>query len=208
MHLKHLLQLVVDFWEYSNGLSIYITIFYIWNLNIFLNLNTGKTHSLTLKSIKPEDAGTITFMADRVASTAMLRVKGNNQLFTVYLHFSKALELIMSKCKTNKLVAELPVHIMRPLRVKTAMYKHRALLECQVSRASAEVTWYKRSREIATNGKYQVVSEGVYRQLIIDEVGSSDEDIFICDAGDDKTSCQLFVEGEILMAYTLSIIKM
>lgn len=87
---------------------------------------------------------------------------------------------------------------MKPLRVKIAMYRHRALLECQVSRANAEVTWYKQNREIAPNGKYQVISEGFYRQLTIEEVGSSDEDIFICDAGDDKTSCRLFVEGETL----------
>ncbi|XP_072537299.1 obscurin [Salminus brasiliensis] len=127
-----------------------------------------KTHSLTFKAIKPEDAGEITFMAERVSSTAVLRVK------------------------------ELPVHIVKPLRVKIAMYKHRALLECQLSRANAEVTWYKRNREIVPRGKYQVVSEGVYRQLTIDEVGSSDEDIFTCDAGDDRTSCQLFVEEQAI----------
>lgn len=84
------------------------------------------------------------------------------------------------------------------------MYRHRALLECKVSRANAEVTWYKRNREIAPNGKYQVISEGLYRQLTIDEVGSSDEDTFICDAGDDKTSCRLFVEGETLGLLTIS----
>ncbi|KAL7829001.1 hypothetical protein SRHO_G00326350 [Serrasalmus rhombeus] len=127
-----------------------------------------KTHSLTFKAIKPEDAGEIRFTAERVSSAAVLRVK------------------------------ELPVHIVKPLRVKIAMYKHRALLECQVSRTNAEVMWYKRNREIIPNGKYQVISEGVYRQLTIDEVGSSDEDIFICDAGDDKTSCQLFVEEQAI----------
>ncbi|KAK3566244.1 hypothetical protein QTP86_030032, partial [Hemibagrus guttatus] len=128
----------------------------------------GKTHSLTFKAIKPGDAGEITFTAERVSSTAMLRVK------------------------------ELPVQIVKPLRVKIAMYRHRALLECQVSRANAEVTWYKRNREITPNGKYQVISDGLYRQLTIEEVGSSDEDTFICDAGDDKTSCRLFVEEQAI----------
>ncbi len=96
------------------------------------------------------------------------------------------------------IIAELPVHIVKPLRVKVAMYKHRALLECQVSRANAAVKWYRRNHEIVPNRKYQTISEGVYRQLIIDDVGSSDEDTFICDAVDDRTSCQLFVEGEKL----------
>ncbi|XP_058246255.1 obscurin [Hemibagrus wyckioides] len=128
----------------------------------------GRTHTLTFKAVKPGDAGEITFTAERVSSTAMLRVK------------------------------ELPVQIVKPLRVKIAMYRHRALLECQVSRANAEVTWYKRSREITPNGKYQVISDGLYRQLTIEEVGSSDEDTFICDAGDNKTSCQLFVEEQAI----------
>lgn len=94
------------------------------------------------------------------------------------------------------IIAELPVHFLKPLRVKIAMYKHRALLECQVSRANAVVKWYRRNREIVPNTKYQTINEGVYRQLIIDDVGSSDEDTFVCDAVDERTSCQLFVEGE------------
>ncbi|XP_076860479.1 obscurin [Brachyhypopomus gauderio] len=126
------------------------------------------THSLTFKAIKPEDAGEITFTAERVSSSAVLRVE------------------------------ELPVQFVKPLRVKTALYKHRTLLECQVSRANAQVTWYKRSQKLQPSGRYQLVSEGVYQQLIIDEVGTSDEDIFICDAGDKKTSCQLFVEEQAI----------
>ncbi|KAK2841467.1 hypothetical protein Q7C36_013046 [Tachysurus vachellii] len=128
----------------------------------------GKIHSLTFKAIKPEDAGEITFTAERVSSTAILRVK------------------------------ELPVQIVKPLRVKIALYRHRAMLECQVSRANAEVTWYKCNRELTPNGKYQFISDRLYRQLTIEEVGSSDEDTFTCDAGDDKTSCRLFVEEQAI----------
>ncbi|XDV49254.1 hypothetical protein PO909_018537 [Leuciscus waleckii] len=128
----------------------------------------GKIHSLTYKSVKPEDAGEIRFTAERVSSTATLGVK------------------------------ELPVNFLKPLRVKIAMYKHRALLECQVSRDNAVVKWYRRNHEIVPNGKYQTISEGVYRQLIIDDVGSSDEDTFICDAVDERTSCQLFVEEQAI----------
>lgn len=94
--------------------------------------------------------------------------------------------------------------MVKPLRVKIALYRHRALLECQVSRANAEVTWYKRGREIAPDGKYRVISDGLYRQLAIEEVGSSDEDTFVCDAGDDKTSYRLFVEGETLRVSSLT----
>lgn len=157
-----------------------------------MNTIVGRTHTLTFKAVKPGDAGEITFTAERVSSTAMLRVKGKKNWWCNILQINLSFRM----CNVQRFVSELPVQIVKPLRVKIAMYRHRALLECQVSRANAEVTWFKRSKEITPSGKYQVISDGLYRQLTIEEVGSSDEDTFICDAGDDKTSCRLFVEGE------------
>lgn len=84
---------------------------------------------------------------------------------------------------------------MKRLRDKIAMYKHRGHLECQVSRASAKVKWYKNKKEIKPNEKYEVKSEDVYRKLTINDVDSGDEDTYTCDATDDKTSCKLLVEG-------------
>lgn len=77
------------------------------------------------------------------------------------------------------------------------MYRHRGLLECQVSRPNAQVRWYKNRKELQPSKKYQLISQDVYRQLTIDDICSSDEDTYTCDAGDDKTSCQLLVEGEL-----------
>ncbi|KAM8745978.1 obscurin isoform 6-T7 [Acanthopagrus schlegelii] len=128
----------------------------------------GKTHTLFFKSVRPEHAGEIRFTAERVSSYASLTVK------------------------------ELPVQIVRPLRVKIAMYRHRGLLECQVSRPNAQVRWYKNRRELLPSKKYQLISQDIYRQLTIDDVCSSDEDTYTCDAGDDKTSCQLLVEEQAI----------
>ncbi|XP_042369826.1 obscurin [Plectropomus leopardus] len=128
----------------------------------------GKTHTLCFKSVRPEHAGEIRFTAERVSSYATLEVK------------------------------ELPVQILRPLRVKIAMYRHRGLLECQVSRPNAQVRWYKNRKELLPSKKYQLISQDVYRQLTIDDVCSSDEDTYTCDAGDDKTSCQLLVEEQAI----------
>ncbi|KAM9385812.1 obscurin [Pholidichthys leucotaenia] len=128
----------------------------------------GKTHTLSFISVRPEHAGEIRFTAERVSSYAALTVK------------------------------ELPVQIVRPLRVKIAMYRHRGLLECQVSRPNAKVKWYKNTRELLPSKKYQLVCQDVYRQLTIDDVCSSDEDTYTCDAGDDKTSCQLLVEEQAI----------
>ncbi|XP_070410268.1 obscurin isoform X2 [Nothobranchius furzeri] len=128
----------------------------------------GKTHTLFFKSVRPEHAGDIRFTAERVSSYATLSVK------------------------------ELPVQIIRPLRVKIAMYRHKGLLECQVSRPNAQVRWYKNRKELQPSKKYQLISQDVYRQLTIEDVCSSDEDTYTCDAGDDKTSCQLLVEEQAI----------
>ncbi|XP_054875781.1 obscurin [Poeciliopsis prolifica] len=128
----------------------------------------GKTHALLFKSVRPEHAGEIRFTAERVSSNATLTVK------------------------------ELPVQIIRPLRVKIAMYRHRGLLECQVSRPNAQVKWYKNRKELLPCKKYQLISQDVYRQLTIEDICSSDEDTYTCDAGDDKTSCQLLVEEQAI----------
>ncbi|XP_030583398.1 obscurin [Archocentrus centrarchus] len=128
----------------------------------------GKTHTLVFKSVRPEHAGEIRFTAERVSSYATLTVQ------------------------------ELPVQIARPLRVKIAMYRHRGLLECQVSRPNAEVRWYKNRKELLPSKKYQLISQDIYRQLAIDNICSSDEDTYTCDASDDKTSCQLLVEEQAI----------
>ncbi|KAM7012432.1 obscurin [Tautogolabrus adspersus] len=128
----------------------------------------GKSHTLMFKSVRPEHAGEIRFTAERVSSFATLTVQ------------------------------ELPVQILRPLRVKIAMYRHRGLLECQVSRSNAQVRWYKNRKELLPSKKYQLISQDVYRQLTIDNICSSDEDTYTCDAVDDKTSCQLLVEEQAI----------
>lgn len=78
------------------------------------------------------------------------------------------------------------------------MYKHRAHLECQVSRASAKVKWFKNKMEIKPSKKYEIKSEDVYRKLTINDVDGGDEDTYTCDATDDKTSCKLLVEGNTM----------
>lgn len=90
---------------------------------------------------------------------------------------------------------ELPVSILRPLRDKIAMEKHRGVLECQMSRASAQVRWFKGSMELHPGAKYEMVSDGLYRKLVINAVQPEDEDTYTCDAGDVKTSAHFFVEG-------------
>ncbi|KAG7526822.1 obscurin isoform X4 [Solea senegalensis] len=126
----------------------------------------GRNYVLLFKSVSPEDTGDIKFTAEKASSTAKLKVK------------------------------ELPVTFVKKLRDKIAMYKHRGYLECQVSRASAKVKWYKNKAEIKPSKKYEITSEDIYRKLTINDVDAGDEDTYTCDATDDKTSCKLLVEEQ------------
>ncbi|XP_047667394.1 obscurin isoform X5 [Tachysurus fulvidraco] len=132
----------------------------------------GRTYILLFKSVKAEDAAEIKFVAEKASSVAKLTVK------------------------------ELPVRFVKKLRDKIAMYKHRGHLECQVSRASATVTWYKNKDKIEATKKYEISSEDVYRKLTINDVDSGDEATYTCDAVDEKTSCKLLVEEQ-----AISIVK-
>ncbi|XP_064495791.1 obscurin [Pseudopipra pipra] len=128
----------------------------------------GKTYSLTYARVQVEDAAEIKFVAEKAESHAQLTVK------------------------------ELPVKIVKPLRDKIALEKHRGFLECQVSRANAKVRWFKRDVEIHPSDKYEIVSEGVYRKLIINDADYEDEDTYTCDAFDDKSSANFFVEEQAI----------
>ncbi|XP_014875275.1 obscurin isoform X6 [Poecilia latipinna] len=126
----------------------------------------GRTYTLLFKSVTPEDMGEIRFTTEKASSAAKLKVK------------------------------ELPVKFVKKLRDKIAMYKHRAHLECQVSRATAKVKWFKNKMEIKASKKYEIKGEDVYRKLTINDVDSGDEDMYTCDATDDKTSCKVLVEEQ------------
>ncbi|XP_021393666.2 obscurin isoform X15 [Lonchura striata] len=128
----------------------------------------GKTYSLMYTRVQVEDAAEIKFVAEKAESRAQLTVK------------------------------ELPVKIVKPLRDKIALWKHRGVLECQVSRANAKVRWFKKDMEIHPGEKYEIVSEGVYRKLVINDADYEDEDTYTCDAFDDKTSASFFVEEQAI----------
>ncbi|KAB0360346.1 hypothetical protein FD754_004502 [Muntiacus muntjak] len=129
----------------------------------------GRTYTLIYRRVLVEDAGEIKFVAENAESRAQLRVK------------------------------ELPVSILRPLRDKIAMEKHRGVLECQMSRATAQVRWFKGSVELHPGAKYEMVCDGLYRKLVINAVQPEDEDTYTCDAGDVKTSAHFFVEEQSIV---------
>ncbi|XP_051479163.1 obscurin-like protein 1 [Apus apus] len=126
----------------------------------------GTRHFLLLCSVRPEDAGLIRFVAGMVVSEASLRVEA------------------------------LPIRIVKPLRDKTVLARHKATLECTVSHARGRVRWLRGDTEIFAGDKYEICNLDCYRTLIIHRVGPEDEDSYTCDAFDDRSTARLLVEGE------------
>ncbi|KAM6258714.1 obscurin-like protein 1 [Spheniscus humboldti] len=125
----------------------------------------GTRHFLLLCSVRPEDAGLIRFAARMVVSEASLWVEA------------------------------LPIRIVKPLRDKTVLARHKATLECTVSHARGRVRWLRGDTEIFAGDKYEICNLDCYRTLIIHRVGPEDEDSYTCDAFDDRSTARLLVEG-------------
>lgn len=91
----------------------------------------------------------------------------------------------------------LPIRIVKPLRDKTVLARHKATLECTVSHARGRVRWLRGDTEIFAGDKYEICNLDCYRTLIIHRVGPEDEDSYTCDAFDDRSTARLLVEGEV-----------
>ncbi|XP_074766239.1 obscurin-like protein 1 isoform X2 [Athene noctua] len=125
----------------------------------------GTRHFLLLCGVHPKDAGLICFTAGAAVSEASLRVEA------------------------------LPIRIVKPLRDKTVLARHKATLECTVSHARGRVRWLRGDTEIFAGDKYEICNLDCYRTLIIHRVGPEDEDSYTCDAFDDRSTARLLVEG-------------
>ncbi|XP_065416488.1 obscurin-like protein 1 isoform X7 [Chrysemys picta bellii] len=125
----------------------------------------GPRHFLLICNVRPEDAGCIRFVAKAAASEASLQVEA------------------------------LPIRIIKPLRDKTALARHKATLECTVSQARGRVRWFRGDTEIFASDKYEICNLDCYRTLIIHGVGPEDEASYTCDAFDDRSTARLLVEG-------------
>ncbi|XP_059708905.1 obscurin-like protein 1 isoform X1 [Haemorhous mexicanus] len=125
----------------------------------------GTRHFLLFCGVRPEDKGLIRFTARTVTSEASLQVEA------------------------------LPIRIVKPLRDKTVLARHKATLECTVSHARGRVRWLRGDTEIFAGDKYEICNLDCYRTLIIHRVGPEDEDSYTCDAFDDRSTARLLVEG-------------
>ncbi|RVE61721.1 hypothetical protein OJAV_G00176100 [Oryzias javanicus] len=125
----------------------------------------GKKHSLTLSNLKKEDAGNISFKAEGVHTSGKL------------------------------VVTELPAMICKPLTDVKVPEKEKAAFECEVSRANAEVRWFKDDVELKPGRNFSIHSSGQKRTLTISKCTPEDAGTYVCRTADDNTSAKLSVHA-------------
>ncbi|XP_048050388.1 obscurin-like protein 1 isoform X10 [Megalobrama amblycephala] len=85
-------------------------------------------------------------------------------------------------------IAEPPVRFIRPRKTTYAIEKlvgEIVVLECEVSRPNAEVSWKKDGEEIEENINITITEDGTSRQLTIHSAALDDAGQYVCDARDD-----------------------
>lgn len=77
----------------------------------------------------------------------------------------------------------------------TAVEKEEAVLSCELSRTSGEVTWFKGDAEVFPSKNIAIQSDGRKRLLLIKKVAKNDAALYSCDCITDRTTANLSVEG-------------
>ncbi|XP_077422211.1 obscurin-like protein 1a [Vanacampus margaritifer] len=129
----------------------------------------GTKHFLLMCNVKAEDAGEIRFVSRDVESTAYLEVE------------------------------ELPASIVKPLRDRTALEKHRVILECTVSSARCSSAWYRGEERLVPSDRLDLLVDGCCHKLVIQEVEVEDEGTYSIEVGEHISQAKLMVEAQELM---------
>uniref|UniRef100_W5L213 Obscurin-like protein 1 n=1 Tax=Astyanax mexicanus TaxID=7994 RepID=W5L213_ASTMX len=95
------------------------------------------------------------------------------------------------------LEVQLPASIVRPLRDRTALEKHRVILECTVSNPRCEVSWYRGDEELESSERMEIITEGCYHKLVIHQVAVEDEGTYSIQVGEHTSTAKLLVEQSI-----------
>ena len=83
------------------------------------------------------------------------------------------------------------------------------VLDCEVSRSNAEVTWKKNGEEVEDSRNITILEDGVMRQLTVHSLTMDDAGQYVCDAKDDVMDFHVKVQGRLLCkALTLNDMKL
>lgn len=70
------------------------------------------------------------------------------------------------------------------------------VLDCEVSRSNAEITWKKNGEEVEDSRNITILEDGIMRQLTILSLTVEDSGQYVCDAKDDVMHFNVNVQGK------------
>uniref|UniRef100_H2MHA3 Obscurin-like protein 1 n=1 Tax=Oryzias latipes TaxID=8090 RepID=H2MHA3_ORYLA len=94
-------------------------------------------------------------------------------------------------------IAEPPVRFIRPRKTASKVEKMRGetlILDCEVSRSNAKVTWKKNGEEVEDSRNITIFDDGVLRQLTIHSLTMEDAGEYTCDVVDDNMTFYITVK--------------
>lgn len=108
---------------------------------------------------------------------------------------------------TTSICAEPPVRFIRPRKMAYEVERfvgETVVLDCEVSRSNAEVSWKKNGEEIEENSNVTITEDGSTRQLTIHSSRLEDTGQYLCDAKDDVMDFSLKINGKLLVKITVN----
>lgn len=123
-----------------------------------------------------------------------------HMIFPCVYVISSVMHLIIRK--TTSVFAEPPVRFIRPRKMAYEVERfvgETVVLDCEVSRSNADVTWKKNGEEIEENSNITIAEEGSTRQLLIHSSRLEDTGRYLCDAKDDVMEFSLRINGKFLV---------
>ena len=93
------------------------------------------------------------------------------------------------------LFSEGDIYFTTKLHNYTAVEKDEVVLHCELSKASAEVKWFKDGKEIVPSKNVIIKSDGKKRSLTVKKAEKGNIGEYTCDCGSDKSTARLNIEG-------------
>ncbi|KAL8164797.1 UNVERIFIED_CONTAM: hypothetical protein K2H54_007083, partial [Gekko kuhli] len=129
----------------------------------------GNSYKLILKNAQPRHSGEVTFAARDAIVSAKLSV------------------------------IESATGVTQPLVDKSISEGQKARLECELSKESEDIVWFKGKEPVQPGGRYELISEGKKQTLVIHDFKTEDQGSYTCMASPDiKTSAKVSVEASKL----------
>uniref|UniRef100_A0A674B8K3 Obscurin like cytoskeletal adaptor 1a n=1 Tax=Salmo trutta TaxID=8032 RepID=A0A674B8K3_SALTR len=109
-------------------------------------------------------------------------------------------ETMVDVIKFNVEVEEPPVMIVEPKEdvVMEGHISEQVVLQCELSRSSGKVHWFKDGLQVLETENVQLTSEGPYRRLTVLCGSAEDSGEYVCDTDGDSVFFQVTITGKIL----------